>query len=131
MRWIWRQWPWSNSARDPRVTPGDDHGPWYDPPSRYALQQWDAAQRAADFRAVFDGEVGQRVLYDILHNICGIGGNPRATLKGPRGEAGFAPDPNGVLLSGNVGKQEVGYAILETLTIPLGSVIEGNRRKFQ
>lgn len=95
--------------------------PLYDPPDRVELSQWRPADRLRDYRKTFGSVEGQRVLYDILHELCGIGSNPT-----PAGD-----QPSRTLLDQNVGKQLVGYAILEVLTIPIQQVTETNRERFE
>jgi hypothetical protein len=103
----------------------------YDPPGRRELRKWTVADRLRDYRHTFSGEAGQRVLYDILFRMCLIGSNPRPLALDHRGRPmGPLPDPNGVLLSGGVGRQEVGYEILETLSLDMDEVIDTNRRRF-
>lgn len=105
--------------------------PRYDPPGPHELRAWNTADRVRDYRHVFGGERGQRVLYDLLFRLCLIGSNPRPTAMDPRGRPmGPIADPNGVLLSGGVGRQEVGYAILETLSLDMREIVETNRRTF-
>jgi hypothetical protein len=100
-------------------------------PARASCSAWRLEDRAPGLPATFSGEAGQRVLYDLLFRLCLIGSNPRQTEIDPRGRPiGPVPDPNGVLLSGGVGRQEVGYAILETLALDMRQVIDTNRRRF-
>lgn len=78
------------------------------------------AQRRADYIETFAGEVGQRVLFDLLHRVLMHGASPF-----PPG-----PDPSALLLAKTAGKQEAAAEILEIMTIPLVQVTEGNLRSY-
>jgi len=88
----------------------------YRAPGRRELGEWSNAERADDYKHTFSGDRGQRVLFDILHRLCGHAAKPMPQ--------------NGVTLERLVGRQDVAVDLLEILSVNPREITEANVRSF-